>query len=105
SVDNRLLLSGRDLLADMSSFVNAPKRCSRWTFEHITASIGADEVLHFEFEQPLVIRWTTDGWNSMSDVFGTRKNLDGKYSIHIVPPKQCDKIEFTMFWIDHNKWE
>ena len=83
----------------------AISRLMIWRFTFPCNSISAKKLLRIEVLTPAIIHWTNDNWDTINDTDTT----DSKLGMHIADinfsNKKTDKIKFTFFWKEANRWE
>ncbi len=79
---------------------------SIWRFNHKCRSIAAGKVLRVETKSPCRIRWSADGWQSVSEV----ETEDTKFNLHFADLRTDSlpsrtTVAFTFFWLEAQRWE
>ncbi len=77
-----------------------------WRFNHKLASMPRGKTLRIEALEPMMVRWTADGWKTSRDTGCDRGHL-GVWSADldtgILP--SGGGVEFTFCWTKQNRWE
>ena len=77
-----------------------------WRFNNKTSQVLAGKRLRIEVMAKAVIRWSSDGWKSKSDI-ETRENGFG-IEVAELATERLEKgsvIAFTFYWPDTDHWE
>jgi len=77
-----------------------------WRFSHRCHAIPSKKVLRIEVQDPAMIHWSPDNWNTIADVH-TRES---GFGLHIADLPTAtltlaNVVRFTFFWRDAERWE
>ena len=76
-----------------------------WRFNYQPAHISSKKKLRIEVLTPAVVHWTIDNWGTKNDT----ETFDTKLGMHIadlnISDRKADKIKFTFYWKEANRWE
>lgn len=77
-----------------------------WRFNHKCQSIPKGKKLRIEVLSPAMIHWSENDWDQVQDV----KTTDTGLGVHIADLLTDDlpsgsKINFTIYWLDQDRWE
>jgi glucoamylase len=77
-----------------------------WSFGNKRRTIAAGKILRLELLAPAAVRWSPDGWKTITDT----KTLDTGIGLHIcnLPTEGLPsgaEILFTFFWPETNRWQ
>ncbi len=76
-----------------------------WRYNYQCVNISSKKILRIEVLTAAIIHWTNDNWETINDT----ETIDTKLGMHIADfnfsNKKTDKIKFTFFWNDANRWE
>lgn len=106
SIRNNSPILGYDILCGLTDN-KSKKRCIHpWDFEARLESIRSGDGIRFEFDQPFMLRWTTDSWKTHEDTYAAIAKESTCYSTEIyVDGVDCYELEFTVYWIGSQRWE
>ncbi len=83
-----------------------PSACASWRFNHKIRSMNRGLKLRIEVLAPAVIHWSSDNWTTVHDVKTEDTHLGMHASdIDASEMNSGDRILFTFYWKDSNKWE
>jgi len=77
-----------------------------WRFNHKTTILPAGKKLRIEVQTPAVVHWSSNSWEDAKDATTQDTGL-GMYLVDL-PTEQMkagDKISFTFYWLDGERWE
>jgi glucoamylase len=79
--------------------------CVIWRFANRFALIAPGKTLRLELTSPAIVRWTTDGWDTVHD--SRTVPMDGAHiaDIDTLGLEPGERVQFTFYWPDVNRWE
>ncbi len=77
-----------------------------WRFDHRISTVPRNSILRIEVLAPAVVRWTKDNWKDVNETHVTDTEV-GVFAADLDASglNRGDKLAFTFFWKDSNKWE
>lgn len=76
-----------------------------WRFTYPCISISSKKILRIEVLTPANIHWTNDNWETVNEMDTTDTQLGMHVADLNFSDKKTEKIEFTFFWKEANRWE
>jgi glucoamylase len=67
--------------------------------------VSPGHVLRVQVQEPFVLHWSADGWETVVRTTSTPTDLDVHFSDVPVPRDQHGPIAFTFFWTTPQRWE
>lgn len=93
------------LKARPSRLTRHPEDCAVWRFSNRFVLIAPGKTLRLELTSPAIVRWTTNGWDTVRD---TRTvEMDGMHLADLETGSLDvgSRVQFTFYWPEANRWE
>ncbi|MGJ3245860.1 MAG: glycoside hydrolase family 15 protein [Elainellaceae cyanobacterium] len=81
------------------------QRLEIWKLNRQVFTIKPDYTLRIQAPRPFRLRWSADGWASLTDTLATRTQLGIEYVDIPIILRECASICFTFFWTDTHDWQ
>jgi len=76
-----------------------------WKPNRQVQTVPAGTLLRIQADSPFLLHWTSDDWQSSTDM-RSQGTAVGIEFVDIPPPKnQKNPIQFTFLWLDEDRWE
>ena len=75
-----------------------------WKFNRQVPKVPPGTLLRIQADQPFLLHWTSDGWQSSTDTRSTATTLNVDF-VDIRVPDRDGPIRFTFLWTKDNRWE
>jgi glucoamylase len=77
-----------------------------WRFNHKCQSMAVGRILRIEVLAPVVVHWSSDGWQTSHDA----NTVDTGLGMHVVDLPTDDllagtELTFTLYWPTEDRWE
>ena len=73
-----------------------------WKFNRQTPKVPAGTLLRIQADNPFLLHWTSDEWQSSTDTRSTETTLDIDF-VDIRVPDWGGSIRFTFLWTEENR--
>ncbi|WP_430453328.1 glycoside hydrolase family 15 protein [Rhodopirellula europaea] len=76
-----------------------------WKFDSQPLSVRRDELLRIQSRDRFRLRWSDDNWDNTHEVESDSPGLDIHYVDLKPDQRHSDRITFTFYWPDSDRWE
>ncbi len=98
-----------DLIPEVAGrYLGSRHRCRKlkvWSFVSPAVAIRTGHTLRILAEAAFHLRWSADGWQTVSDTPAKATRLGFHYVDVAVPQEAREPVSFTFYWPDAGRWE